>query len=272
MPSNAEVAHEEGKAIEYTLVADTEHRSGGAQEHRMEVYHNYALDTGNPVCERSSDGKVITIPNTFKEAMESPQVTNRTKATNKEMDSLEKHAVFNLISPDSVPLEHKVVGTKWVFEVKADHTLKCGVVVRGWGQVPGIDCGWTYLPVCHIQSICMAPAIAASEDWEVLQLDVQPAFLNAEVHEEVHITTSPGYESLDATTGLPKAMTLKKILYGLCQSPLNCFNTIDDSLRDMGFTASASDPCVYIFGSDDNFIILTMYVDNLLVLEETRRY
>ena len=238
----------------------------------MEVYHNYALDTGNPVCERSLDGEVVTIPNTFKEAMESPQVTKRTKAGNKEMDSLEKHAVFNLTSPDSVPLEHKVVGTKWVFKVKADHTLKFGGVVGGWGQVPGIDYGCTYLPVCRIQSICMAPAIAASEDWEVLQLDVQPAFLNAEVHEKVYITTPPDYESLDATTGLPKVMTLKKILYGLRQSPRNWSNTIDDSLRDMWFTANASNPCVYIFGSDDNFIILTMCVDILLLLEETRRY
>ena len=61
-----------------------------------------------------------------------------------------------------------MIGTKWVFKVSADHTLKGRVVVQGWGQVSGIDCGSTYLPVCHIQSICMALAIAASEDWEVL--------------------------------------------------------------------------------------------------------
>ena len=35
----------------------------------------------------------------------------------------------------------------------------------------------------------------------------------------------------------------------------------------MGLIAIASDPCVYIFGSDDNLIILTIYVDNLLYLE-----
>ena len=61
-------------------------------------------------------------------------------------------------------------------------------------------------------------------------------------------------------------MKLKKSLYGLRQSPRNWFNTINDSLRDMGFTATASDPCVYIFGSDDNLSILTMYVDDPLLL------
>ena len=60
-------------------------------------------------------------------------------------------------------------------------------------------------------------------------------------------------------------MKLKKNLYGLRQSPCNWFNTIDDSLRDVGFTAKTSDPCVYIFGSDDNLRILTIYVDTLLL-------
>ena len=184
------------------------------------------------------------------------------------MDSLQKHTVFDLVSPDSVPPEQKVVGTKWVLKVKADHTLKGRVVVRGWGQVPGIDCCCTYAPVCRIQSIRMALAINANEDWDVFQLDVQTAFLNAEVQEEVHVRTPPGYESLEATAGRPNVMKLKKSLYGLCQSPRNWFNTIDDSLRDIKFTATASDPCVYIFGSNDNLGVLTMYIDELLLLGE----
>ena len=183
MASDAEVAYEKESTREYALVGDTEHRSDGAQEHRMEVYLDYALDTGNPVGEHSSDREVIKIPNTFKEAMESPQTTKWKEATNKEMDSLQKHAVFGLVSPDSVPPEQKVVGTKWVFKVKADHTLKGRVVVQSWGQAPEIDCGCTYASVCRIQSIHMALAVAAREDWEVLQLDVQTTFLRAEVQE-----------------------------------------------------------------------------------------
>ena len=76
----------------------------------------------------------------------------------------------------------------------------------------------------------------------------------------------PGYESLDATPGCPKVTKLKKSLYGLRLSPRNSFNTIDDSPRDIVFTATASDPCVYIFGSDDNLSVLTMYAYHLLLL------
>ena len=67
------------------------------------------------------------------------------------MDSLQKHAVFDLVFPDSVQPEQEVVGTKWILKVEADHPLKGRVVVQGWGQVPGIDCGCTYAPVCRIQ-------------------------------------------------------------------------------------------------------------------------
>lgn len=77
MSSDAEVAHEKESIVEYALAAGTEHRSDGVQYHRVHVYLNYALDTANPVSEHSLNGEVITIPNTFKKAMESPQMTKR---------------------------------------------------------------------------------------------------------------------------------------------------------------------------------------------------
>ena len=43
--------------------------------YRLEVYLDDALSTGHLVPENRSDEEVITITNTFKEAMESPQVT-----------------------------------------------------------------------------------------------------------------------------------------------------------------------------------------------------
>ena len=58
--------------MDHALEAGAEHRSDGVQAHRMEVYLDYALATGNLVSEHRSGGEVSTIPNTFKEAMESP--------------------------------------------------------------------------------------------------------------------------------------------------------------------------------------------------------
>ena len=93
---DADVAHEMENRLEYALAARTEHRPDGAQEHTMEILLEYALATSNPLSEHSSDGEVIAIPNTFKEAMESPQAAKRKEASDKEMASLENHEVIDL--------------------------------------------------------------------------------------------------------------------------------------------------------------------------------
>ena len=70
----------------------------------------------------------------------------------------------------------------------------------------------------------MMLAIAAELDCEVLMLDVQTAFLNVDVEEEVYIKMAPGYETYDKS-GAPFVLKLKKSLYGLRQSPKNWFDT-----------------------------------------------
>ena len=57
----------------------------------------------------------------------------------------------------------------------------------------------------------MMMAIAAELDYEVLILDVQTAFLNADIEEEVNVKIAPGYETYDKS-GVPCVMKLKKSL------------------------------------------------------------
>ena len=102
-------------------------------------------------------------------------------ASDKEVASLEKHSVYELVPIPSVPNRRKLVGTRWVYKVKADGVHKGRLVVLGWSQVPGIDYGSTFAPVCRLQSIRMVLVITAELDYEVYMLDVQTVFLNADV-------------------------------------------------------------------------------------------
>ena len=151
------------------------------------------------------------------------------------------------------------------FKIKADNSHKARLVVSGWGQVPGKDCGNTYAPVCRLQSVRMVLAIAAEMDWEVVQLDVNTAFLYAFLEEDVHVEAAPGYEKMDKD-GVPLVMKLHKSLYGLAQSPGNWFKTIDPELVALGFVPLKSDTCVYIYRKNGVVIILTLYVDDLLLV------
>ena len=214
-----------------------------------------------PSC--SDGGESDRVLSTFKEAMGLPQAARWKTASDKEIESLEKHGVFDLVPIISVPTGHKLVGTWWVFKNKADRTYKSRLVVQGFSQIPGVDCGGTFAPVCRLQSIRMMLAIAVELDYEVHMLDVQTAYLNPDVEEDVFVKMVPGYDTNDKA-GVSLAMKLKKSLYGLRQSPKNWFSTMDVELAVIGFRPLKSDPCVYVYKDETGFVALTLYVDDIL--------
>lgn len=107
------------------------------------------------------------VPKTFEEAMKMPDADLWCDATKKsEMQSLIGLEVFQLIPRSNVPPGRKVISSRWVFRRKAGNS-KARAVAQGWNQVQGLHCGSTSAPVCRLQSIRMALAIAAEMDWEV---------------------------------------------------------------------------------------------------------
>ena len=66
--------------------------------------------------------------------------------------------------------------------------------------------------------------------------------------------------------GVPVVMKCKKSLYGLRLSPKNWCVKMDQCLGDIGFRPLMSNPCVHVYGDEVGFVILTLYVDDLLLL------
>ncbi|CAB1119606.1 unnamed protein product [Ectocarpus sp. CCAP 1310/34] len=93
-------------------------------------------------------------------------------------------------------------------------------------------------------------------------MGVVTAFLQSNVEAEVYVRQAKGYEIMDEVTGLPLVMKLKKSLYGLKQSPRNFGNAVAKGIKDIGFTALLSDPCVCVYGAGPTYAILCVYVDN----------
>ena len=161
------------------------------QTNKAESVLEYACAMTN--VQRYSVGeKMEVIPKTSKEVMTLPAKAQWKAASDKEVASLKKNNVYTLVPVTAVPADHKIIGSRWVYKVKADKSYKGQVVVLGWGQVPGIGCGGTFAPVCRLQSIRMVLAVAAEFDFECWQLDNNTAFLNAKVEEEVYVKMAPG--------------------------------------------------------------------------------
>ena len=97
----------------------------------------YTRTNTQPSC--SGGGESDRVPNTFKETMGLPQAARWKIASDKEIGIMEKHGVFNLVPITSVPAGHKVVGTRWVFKIKADSTYKGQLIVQGVLQILGMS-------------------------------------------------------------------------------------------------------------------------------------
>ncbi|CAM9174541.1 unnamed protein product [Sphacelaria rigidula] len=94
-------------------------------------------------------------------------------------------------------------------------------------------------------------------------MDFSTAFLNGKLEEEVYMRQTPGFEKKNSR-GQPLIMQLHKSIYGLRLSPKAWNSTIDD-LRALGFKPNVSNACVYVKGTGDDYIILSLYVDDLLI-------
>ena len=116
----------------------------------------------------------------------------------------------------------------------------------------------------------MVLAIAAEFDFECWQLDYNTAFLNAKVEEEVYVKMAPEYEEFN-NDGVPMVMRLLKSLYGLRQSPRCWYGTVDEHVVEIGFKSLKSDPCVYIYSEGGAIYVLTLYVDDVLLLGKDRK-
>ena len=89
---------------------------------------------------------------------------------------------------------------------------KACLVAKGYSQEEGIDYEETYSPVARYTSIRSVLAIANQLDLELHQMDVQTAFLNGELEEEIYMSQPEGYKEKGKENYVCK---LNKSLYGL---------------------------------------------------------
>nr|GFC43326.1 retrotransposon protein, putative, Ty1-copia subclass [Tanacetum cinerariifolium] len=98
-----------------------------------------------------------------------------------EMKSMKVNKVWIVVDR---PPNSKVVRNKWLYKKKTDidgkvHTYKARLVAKGCTQTFGIDYQETFSPVADIRAIMILIAIVAYYVYEIWQMDVKTAFLNA---------------------------------------------------------------------------------------------
>lgn len=60
-------------------------------------------------------------------------------------------------------------------------------MAKGYSQHAGIDYGETFSPVVRYDSVRTILALAAAENLDMVQFDINTAFLNGDLEEEINI-------------------------------------------------------------------------------------
>jgi hypothetical protein len=169
----------------------------------------------------------------------------------------------------NVPKNKNIITTKWVFNTKRDsnnniYKYKARLVARGFKQKWGIDYELTYSPTLNIDGLKLIFAISAALKWNIFQLDIKAAYLNAPLDKDIYTTIPKG----DTRFGRGY-WKLNKALYGLKQSGRQWYNTIRKFLIKNEFIQIKSEQCIFKFTKNNiTKCIIGLYVDDMVIAGE----
>lgn len=202
-----------------------------------------------------------TIPKTVAEALNDPNWRN---AMLEEINAQIRNGTHELVPPR---LDQNVVGCKWIFTIKylpdgSVDRYKARLVARGFTQQPGKDFTDTFSPVIKSTMVRSVLHLAVNNDWSIRQIDVNNAFLQGRLKDEVYVKQPPGFVDQDRPHFV---CCLKKALYGLRQAPRAWYQELRNYLLTLGFVNSVAGTSLFIKWDGQLVLYVLVYVDDMLI-------
>jgi hypothetical protein len=203
-------------------------------------------------------------PNSYKEALASPDANHWQKAMEEEIQAIMHNRTFTLVP---LPQGHKPIGAHWLYKVKlhADSTINCFKarwVAKGFTQHFRINYNSTFSPVICIKNLRLLLAFANACNLKIHQVNVNTAFLHTKLTEEIYISQLEGFINQQQPNHVGQ---LLKSLYRLKQAPLKWNKAINAHLCKSNFEPTDLDPCIYICHSH-HLAIITLYINNCTII------
>ena len=159
-----------------------------------------------------------TEPKTFQEAWHSTIEKERENwriAIRKEIRSMINRGVWRKTDRKRIPNNRRLIGNKWVFKIKRDGTYRARSVALRYRQIAGVDYTDNFAPVAHDVSIRIALARMMGEELDSMVMDVETAFLYAEIGEEIFMKSPVGMEEIEPGSSSEDCYQLLIGIYGL---------------------------------------------------------
>jgi transposase InsO family protein len=155
------------------------------------------------------------------------------------------------------PTDAQIIPLMWTFVYKFDTEgyltkYKARICARGDLQRNGLQD--TYAATLFAKTFRAMMAIAAYFGLEAYQWDIQNAFVNADMDEEVFVEFPDGFKQQN------RAILLQKALYGLRRSPRLWQKDFVATLAALGLKQASEDSCVF----SNEYIVLLVFVDDII--------
>lgn len=177
-----------------------------------------------------------------------------------EYDALVRNRTWELVPPNS---KKNVVGCRWIFKIKrlpngSIDRYKARLIAKGFNQRSCVDYYDTFSPV----TARLVISIAISQGWSLCQLDVNNAFLQGHLVEDVFMAQPPDFIDRDNPSYVCK---LHKAIYGIKQASRAWYYKLKQFLIASGFINSHVDTSLLILNTIGNLIYLLVYADNVVI-------
>lgn len=199
-------------------------------------------------------------PKSYKQAISGPENAKWIEAINAEFRNLTTKGTWEIIDR---PKNSKILKTMWIFKRKLSEqgvitSYKARLVALGNHEV---DYGETFSPVVMRRTTRILLALSMMNKWEIEHVDIEGAYLNAELKKNMFIEIPEGHE--DEHLRNRCVLQLKKGLYGLHESGKLWNERLNSFMIGEGLRRCISDPGVYY--NDKRNLIISTYVDDLML-------
>ncbi|CAN1749024.1 Retrovirus-related Pol polyprotein from transposon TNT 1-94 [Linum perenne] len=193
------------------------------------------------------------------------------QAMKSEYDALMRNGTWLLVP---CPTNANIVGCKWIYRIKRHSNgtfqrYKARLVAQGYSQEAGVDYTDTFSPVVKPTTIRLVLSIALSKGWSLRQLDINNAFLNGDLTEEVYMRQPKGFEHPHKPDHVCR---LRKAIYGLKQAPRAWFTKLKTFLLTQGFRGCRSDTSLFVQILPTHITYILVYVDDLIITGSNDSY
>ncbi|CAL2227458.1 unnamed protein product [Prunus armeniaca] len=169
-----------------------------------------------------------------------------------------------IVSKQEEEEEGTEVGAMFTIKHNADGSIeryKARLVAKGYTQIYGVNFEETFAPVAKLNTVRVLLSLVANLDWPQHQFDIKNVFLHGELKEEVYMDIPLGYNTTQSGT----VFKLRKVLYGLKQSPRAWFGRFTMAMKNNGFRQSNSYHTLFLKHKKGKVTALIIYVNNMLI-------